>query len=204
MDQLVKEGIELDHAYSYKFCSPTRSCLQSGRLPVHVNVLNIGPEEWNPADPVSGFAAIPRNSASYSRHARPLPTELLRPARAASCTACARTAALSRQATAEYSGGPLLYAVTGMATKLKSAGVSTADRILRARIGGCPSLTASHYRSLAHTCHRCVALLAGWLTVLDTPSGQVGCWCEKRHFLRHLYIKTNILPRQARDKHGKS
>jgi hypothetical protein len=25
--------------------------------------------------------------------------------------------------------------------------------------------------------------------------------CGKRHFLRHLYIKTNILPRQARDKH---
>jgi hypothetical protein len=25
--------------------------------------------------------------------------------------------------------------------------------------------------------------------------------CEKRHFLSHLYIKTNILPRQARDKH---
>ena len=25
--------------------------------------------------------------------------------------------------------------------------------------------------------------------------------CEKRHFLRHLYIKTNILPRQGRDKH---
>jgi hypothetical protein len=25
--------------------------------------------------------------------------------------------------------------------------------------------------------------------------------CEKRHFWRHLYIKTNILPRQARDKH---
>ena len=77
MDTLVREGIELDHAYSYKFCSPTRSCLQSGRLPVHVNVLNIGPEEWNPADPVSGFAAIPRNmtgmatklkSAGYSTH----------------------------------------------------------------------------------------------------------------------------------------
>ena len=26
-------------------------------------------------------------------------------------------------------------------------------------------------------------------------------WCEKRHFLRHLCIKTNLLPRQARDKH---
>jgi hypothetical protein len=25
--------------------------------------------------------------------------------------------------------------------------------------------------------------------------------CEKRHFLRHLYIKTIILPRQARNKH---
>ena len=25
--------------------------------------------------------------------------------------------------------------------------------------------------------------------------------CEKRHFWLHLYIKTNILPRQARDKH---
>jgi hypothetical protein len=28
--------------------------------------------------------------------------------------------------------------------------------------------------------------------------------CEKRHFLRHLYIKTIILPRQARDKHRKN
>jgi len=27
---------------------------------------------------------------------------------------------------------------------------------------------------------------------------------RKRHFLRHLYIKTNILPRQARDKHRKN
>jgi hypothetical protein len=26
-------------------------------------------------------------------------------------------------------------------------------------------------------------------------------WCKKRHFLRHLYIKCIILPRQARDKH---
>ena len=36
MDTLVKQGIELDHAYSFKFCSPTRSSLQSGRYPVHV------------------------------------------------------------------------------------------------------------------------------------------------------------------------
>jgi hypothetical protein len=26
-------------------------------------------------------------------------------------------------------------------------------------------------------------------------------WARKRHFLSHLYIKINILPRQARDKH---
>jgi hypothetical protein len=30
---------------------------------------------------------------------------------------------------------------------------------------------------------------------------QEGRRCEKLHFLRHLYIKTNILPRQARDNH---
>ena len=32
-----------------------------------MNVLNIGPEVYNPADPVSGFAAIPRNSEPPSR-----------------------------------------------------------------------------------------------------------------------------------------
>ena len=62
MDAMVREGIELDQAYAYKFCSPTRSSLQSGRLPVHVNSANLDPSEWNPADPVSGFAGIPRNS----------------------------------------------------------------------------------------------------------------------------------------------
>lgn len=31
LDQLVREGIELDRAYVYKYCSPTRSALQSGR-----------------------------------------------------------------------------------------------------------------------------------------------------------------------------
>ena len=91
MNALVKDGIELDQAYSFKFCendptrvqsplpfsfsltislaplmphaspwwspihqprtapgSPTRSSLQSGRLPVHVNMVNPGPELWNP------------------------------------------------------------------------------------------------------------------------------------------------------------
>ena len=45
----------------YKYCSPTRSGIQSGRHPFHVNPINAAPDIYNPADPVSGFAAIPRN-----------------------------------------------------------------------------------------------------------------------------------------------
>lgn len=50
-----------DRAYSFQFCSPTRSSLQSGRYPSHVNDKNADVTAYNPADPVSGFAAIPRN-----------------------------------------------------------------------------------------------------------------------------------------------
>ena len=61
IDSLVKEGLELDQHYVYQFCSPSRSCLMSGRLPIHVNDLNLDPDVHNPRDPVSGFAGIPRN-----------------------------------------------------------------------------------------------------------------------------------------------
>ena len=37
MDALVKSGIELDRNYVFKVCSPTRSAIQSGRNPIHVN-----------------------------------------------------------------------------------------------------------------------------------------------------------------------
>lgn len=33
MNRLVAEGIELNRQYVYKYCSPTRSALQSGRNP---------------------------------------------------------------------------------------------------------------------------------------------------------------------------
>jgi arylsulfatase B len=36
----VKLGIEMDRQYVYKYCSPTRSAIQSGRNPYHVNPLN--------------------------------------------------------------------------------------------------------------------------------------------------------------------
>lgn len=61
IDGLVKDGLELNQHYAYKFCSPSRSCLMSGRLPIHVNDLNLAPTNYNPNDPVSGFSAIPRN-----------------------------------------------------------------------------------------------------------------------------------------------
>jgi arylsulfatase I/J len=60
-DALVKQGLELDRNYVHRFCSPTRSSIQSGRLPVHVNLENDDPGISNPKDPVSGWAGIPRN-----------------------------------------------------------------------------------------------------------------------------------------------
>lgn len=60
-ESLVKRGLLLNRHYVYTFCSPTRSSLISGRLPVHVNDVNLDPTFYNPEDPVSGYAAIPRN-----------------------------------------------------------------------------------------------------------------------------------------------
>jgi len=61
MDQLVKDGILLDRHYAFRICSPSRSSLMSGRLPMHVNWKNTGFTFLNPKDPVSGSAGIPRN-----------------------------------------------------------------------------------------------------------------------------------------------
>lgn len=61
IDSLVKQGLELDQHYVFRVCSPSRSCLMSGRLPIHVNDQNISPDYYNPDDPVSGYSAIPRN-----------------------------------------------------------------------------------------------------------------------------------------------
>eukprot|EP01084_Bolivina_argentea_P042854 78991_1 len=40
MDKLLKESLYLSNFYTFKFCSPTRSSLMSGRIPYHVNQLN--------------------------------------------------------------------------------------------------------------------------------------------------------------------
>lgn len=62
----------------HKFCGPSRAALQSGRLPIHVTVLDNPLDSVNPKDPVGGFQGIPRNmtgiaskmkQAGYSTHA---------------------------------------------------------------------------------------------------------------------------------------
>ena len=60
---LKSEGIELNRHYAYKFCSPSRSAIQSGRNPIHVNVQNYQPVVWNPSnlDENTRYAGIPQN-----------------------------------------------------------------------------------------------------------------------------------------------
>lgn len=52
-------GTPQNHHYVYKLCSPSRCALQSGRNPIHVNVLNSPIVQHNPADPVGGFQGMP-------------------------------------------------------------------------------------------------------------------------------------------------
>ena len=61
IDSLVRSGIRLSAAYAFKYCSPSRSALISGRNPIHVNVNNFMPSMFNPSDAVSGYAGIPVN-----------------------------------------------------------------------------------------------------------------------------------------------
>ena len=61
IDALVAQGVRLDRHYVHKFCSPTRSAIQSGRAPIHVNTINAAPDVANPEDPVAGYAGIARN-----------------------------------------------------------------------------------------------------------------------------------------------
>eukprot|EP00756_Hemistasia_phaeocysticola_P054128 Hpha_TRINITY_DN30070_c0_g1::TRINITY_DN30070_c0_g1_i1::g.21442::m.21442/K12375/ARSI_J; arylsulfatase I/J len=78
MDGLVKEGLELTRFYAFKYCSPSRSAFQSGRNPIHVNVVNPPADMLNPDDPISGYSGIPTkmtsiaeklSSAGYIAHA---------------------------------------------------------------------------------------------------------------------------------------
>ena len=56
-----------DQHYAFKYCSPSRCALQSGRNPLHVNVLNSDIRQHNEAvDPVGGFQGIPVNMTTIA------------------------------------------------------------------------------------------------------------------------------------------
>ena len=61
LDKMVSEGIELNRFYAYHMCSPTRSALQSGRLPMHLNIVNADPTIYNASESSGTGAGIPRN-----------------------------------------------------------------------------------------------------------------------------------------------
>ena len=60
MDDLVKHGIELNRHYVHSSCTGTRTSLQSGRFPVHIQTTLKNPEE-----PSSG---MPRNLTGLAEH----------------------------------------------------------------------------------------------------------------------------------------
>jgi arylsulfatase I/J len=68
MNELTTDGVVLDRHYVYQFCSPTRSAVQSGRNPIHVNGINCDPSWSNRDDPVSGYAGIPVNMTGIAQH----------------------------------------------------------------------------------------------------------------------------------------
>lgn len=77
IDSLATDGVILDRHYVHMICSPTRSAIQTGRAPVHVNVVNSPDWRYNPEDTVGGFSGIPLNmtciasllrQASYKTH----------------------------------------------------------------------------------------------------------------------------------------
>jgi arylsulfatase B len=70
LNGLAQDGIVLERHYAYKFCSPSRSSMHSGRLPVHVNDQNKDPEVYNRLDPESGYQGIPVNMTGLATQMR--------------------------------------------------------------------------------------------------------------------------------------
>jgi arylsulfatase A-like enzyme len=71
MDGLVRNGVELDQHYTYRFCSPTRSAAMTGRLPIHVNQQNSAEYPWTAAAMHPSFrtvADVLREKADYATH----------------------------------------------------------------------------------------------------------------------------------------
>ena len=68
-EALIAEGIQLDRNYTYPYCSPSRSSLMSGRLPYHVNQINL-PGYYAGSGVARNMTMIPKKlkQAGYSTH----------------------------------------------------------------------------------------------------------------------------------------
>jgi arylsulfatase I/J len=67
----TEEGVILSNHYTFKFCSPTRSSLMSGRLPIHVNQQNYAEWGWTGAPVHMNMKMLPqklKQGANYSTH----------------------------------------------------------------------------------------------------------------------------------------
>jgi len=67
---LASEGVIFDRLYAHKFCGPSRAAIQTGRLPIHVTVLDDNLADHNPKDPISVRVDANHTCAPYN-HARP-------------------------------------------------------------------------------------------------------------------------------------
>ena len=70
IDRLARGGLILSRHYVFKYCSPTRSALQTGRNPIHVNVVNSPIQQHNPKDPQAGFQGAARDFTGLAEKLR--------------------------------------------------------------------------------------------------------------------------------------
>ena len=70
IDRLALGGLRLERNYVFKYCSPTRSALQTGRNPIHVNVINSDIRQHNKNDPEAGMQGAARSFTGLAEKLR--------------------------------------------------------------------------------------------------------------------------------------
>lgn len=106
MNALVKAGIEMNRMYTWHACSPTRSSLQTGRLPIHVVSAPALLRRYQPSVLISGRLAAnaTRRHPQNAHNANP---------------------EIYNATSASGTGAGIPRNMTGMAAKLASRGYNT-------------------------------------------------------------------------------